>query len=106
MYIEKRNGQQEPYCAAKITTAMFKAFASLQTGIEDDRLRALTRQVEARLEALRTGDGLIKVEQIQDLVEQVLMQNGHFEAAKRYILYRSERSQKRRIRDQLTERVD
>lgn len=106
MYIEKRNGQQEPYCAAKITTAMSKAFASLQTGIEDDRLRALTRQVEARLEALRTGDALIKVEQIQDLVEQVLMQNGHFEAAKRYILYRSERSQKRRIRDQLTERVD
>lgn len=48
MYIENATVSRNSYCAAKITTAMSKAFASLQTGIEDDWLRASTRQVEAR----------------------------------------------------------
>jgi ribonucleoside-diphosphate reductase alpha chain len=52
---------------------------------------------EVEFEATRTG-GLMDVERIQDLVETALMESGEFRLARRYIVYREERSRARAVR--------
>ena len=59
----------------------------------------LAEQVEQRLSTL--GADTVAVESIQDLVEEELMVAGHYEAAKRFILYRNGRSRARSTREQL-----
>ncbi len=41
--------------------------------------------------ALQFKDGIADVEGVQDLVEKVLIENGHAKTAKAYILYREKR---------------
>lgn len=106
MEIEKRNGQLEPYRSSKITAAMAKAFDSLQVPIGDDELNVLTQKVEELFAEDKAKGYTLKVERIQDLVEQVLMKEGYYDVAKSYILYRSERSQMRKLRLELSELVD
>lgn len=106
MEIEKRNGQLETYRSSKITAAMAKAFDGLHVAIEDDQLLELTKKVESYLYSEKEKGYTLKVERVQDLVEQVLMQEGYYEVAKSYILYRSERAQKRSLRQHLTDLVD
>lgn len=106
MDIEKRNGQVETYRSSKITAAMAKAFDGLKVPIEDPQLLELTHKVEALIQKDREAGYSLKVERVQDLVEQVLMQEGYYEVAKSYILYRSERAQKRNLRQQITDLVD
>ena len=91
--IIKRDGRKTPYQLDKITDAIFKAAQALGG---NDRCTAqdLALQVEKRLEA--SGITTPTVEQIQDVVEKVLIDNGHTRTAKEYILYRSERT---RVRD-------
>lgn len=106
MQIEKRNGQVETYRSSKITAAMAKAFDGLAVPVEDDRLLELTRQVEALIAAEQQEGCLLRVERVQDLVEQVLMQEGYYEVAKSYILYRSERAQLRNLRRSIGDKVN
>lgn len=106
MEIEKRNGQRETYRSSKITAAMAKAFDGLRHPIEDDELLNLTRQVEALIRADQAQGMTLKVERVQDHVEQVLMKQGYYEVAKSYILYRSQQAQKRSVRRQLVETIE
>lgn len=55
----------------------------------EDVSDALARKVETMLELEGCEP---EVEHVQDLVEQVLMQEGYGRTAKAYILYREERS--------------
>ncbi len=92
--IIKRNGEAVPFDPEKITVAIYKAMAA--GGAHDRELaEGLTGQVVAALEAAYTGEQLPTVEDTQDFVERVLIQGGHAEVAKRYILYRGERTKMR-----------
>lgn len=68
---------------------MRKALAEVGDGAAEDAgaLEALLVAVEARLGSNDAQD----VESIQDLVERTLMERGHYDAAKAYILYRHRR---------------
>lgn len=90
--IIKRSGQAEAYDRRKITNAVKKAFVSTHTEVTEAALEAVTAAVEARMTLLSPP---VQVEQIQDLVEETLMQQGYFAQSKSYILYRSERTRKR-----------
>lgn len=96
MFIQKRSGALAPYDRGKIERAMAKAFASTQEAPEKEVLEGLAKQAEAlvHLEAEESPS----VERIQDLVEQVLMKEGHFQVAKNYILYREKRTKQRALR--------
>lgn len=59
----------------------------------------------AHVEAAMTRDHVTSVEGVQDLVERALMERGHFDVAKSYILYRHERAEKRSARAGLVEAV-
>ncbi len=87
--IRKRNGDVVDFQSEKITRAIFKA-ANAVGGNDWDRANDLTQQVVVMVDAKFEGD-VVDVEKIQDLVEKVLIENGHAKTAKAYILYREKR---------------
>ena len=97
MEILKRSGAVETYDPQKIINAMKKAFSSVDKTPAEDELEQLLAMVEARLSHENAS-----VEQIQDLVELSLMERGHYEAAKSYILYRYHRTELRQARQRIT----
>ncbi len=87
--IRKRSGDIVSFQPEKITRAIFKA-ANAVGGNDWDKAEDLTRKVLALAEELYP-DGQVDVESIQDLVEKVLIENGHARTSKAYILYREKR---------------
>ena len=96
-HIRKREGDIVPFDADKITEAVFKAFKSVEEG---DRSKAerVSEQVVSIL-GITCRDGRIPtVEEVQDLVEKMLIENGHVSVAKAYILYRDQHAKLRESR--------
>ncbi len=105
--IQKRDGRTVPYNITKISKAINKAMEAAGRHDEAESLR-LAKIVEEKLSA-QFGSDSPDIENIQDMVEGVMMENGYAFVAKKYILYRAERSKKRemntslmRIFDELT----
>jgi ribonucleoside-triphosphate reductase len=94
-YIVKRDGRREAFSSKKIADAIFKA-AQACGGDDYTRAEFLTQQVVdiAKLEYASKDP---EVEGIQDIVERVLINNGHARTAKAYILYREKRKGAREI---------
>lgn len=94
MKVIKRDGTEVRFDRFKIQDAIFKAYEAspLETHLTIET-ELLTEQIVNKVEEL--GQPTIGVEQIQDIVEKTLMENGYFETAKQYILYRDMRSRNR-----------
>jgi len=92
-FILKRSGQKEAFQPQKITNAIFKA-AQAVGGDDITIAERLTEQV-IDIAHLQFGDRIPEVEDIQDIVERVLIKNGHAKTAKAYILYREKRKSAR-----------
>lgn len=99
--IIKRSGKQEAYDRSKIARAMKKSFQSVDEQADQVRIEDLLKQAEAEFSS---RDNL-SVEEIQDIVEQTLMKNGCYAAAKSYILYREKRTELRKSREQLIHEI-
>ena len=97
MQIIKRNGSLEEYDSSKIARAIEKSFAATSTKPAEDEIAKLVSQIERRM----AEENATSVEHIQDLVEEVLMREGHFAQAKSYILYRSRRTELRQQRQEI-----
>ncbi|MBN1544208.1 vitamin B12-dependent ribonucleotide reductase [Candidatus Woesearchaeota archaeon] len=96
--IYKRDGRLVRFEPEKISAAMQKAFSALRLdGSKDDSkiLNELTRNVVADLDR-KFYHKIPKVEDVQDIVEQVLIKSGYERTAKAYIDYRRQHAQ---IRD-------
>ncbi|MHC1739657.1 MAG: ATP cone domain-containing protein [Anaerolineaceae bacterium] len=90
----KRTGATVPFNLDRITNAIYRA--AVEVGGRDQKLAAqLALQVEALLEQVTPVGTIPHIETIQDLVEKVLIENGHAKVAKAYILYRDERARHR-----------
>jgi len=100
--IRKRDGRLVDFDQAKITDAIWKAAQSVG-GTDKDMAKALSDRVMAMLEDMFGGTTVPTVEQIQDIVEKILVENGHYKTAKAYILYRK---QHEKIRETKTLMVD
>ncbi len=88
--IIKRDGRVVTFDGNKITNAILKAAESV--GYNDlAAINYLTGQVIQRLDELYPGQD-VTVENVQDVVEHILMEKGHHQVAKAYILFRDERS--------------
>ncbi|MGJ3243021.1 MAG: ribonucleoside-diphosphate reductase subunit alpha [Opitutales bacterium] len=87
----RRNRQVVPWNEAKIEVAVRKAFLALHADSEPavDVARAVTRRVR------EAGHAFINIEDVQDLVQEELMRQGHFKVAENYILYRAQRARAR-----------
>lgn len=95
--IRKRNGTVVLFEPEKITNAVNKAFVGTVGSPNLSAAEAVRDIVVAKLDrAYAEDEGSIPyVEQVQDLVEQAIMDEGYYDIAKHYILYRHERAVER-----------
>jgi len=91
----KRSGAVVPFNAERITNAIYRAAVAVG-GRDRSIAEGLSRQVVEILENTVPTGRIPTVEEIQDIVEKVLIENGHARTAKAYILYRDEQSRRRR----------
>lgn len=85
----KRDGIKEEFNRNKIRDAVLKAFGVTQNSsktMDEDIYRAVTEITNSVVE---TEDQ--SIEDIQDQIEELLMDLGYYNVAKKYILYRKER---------------
>lgn len=97
--IRKRDGREVPFNVEKIANAIFKAAQSVGGNNYEESLE-LAYQVCTYLEEQYKNE-VPTVEQVQDAVEKVLVESGHAKTAKKYILYRSERTKVREMNTKL-----
>ena len=93
----KRDGSVAEFDIAKISGAIAKAFGALNKPCDPNDIDFIALKVTADFED-KIKDDLISVEAIQDSAEQVLIQSGHSDVAKAYIIYRREREKLRNLK--------
>ena len=97
MTIIKRDGSREAYESAKIENAIRKAFLASKEEHNPSDISELVKRVEEKI----GSEDFAEVERIQDVVEESLMASGFFQTAKRYILFREQRTALREERKSL-----
>jgi anaerobic ribonucleoside-triphosphate reductase len=95
-YVRKRDGKLEPFDQERITNAIWKA-AKAVGGKNREQARFISDEVIAELRSRFGDDGCPTVEEIQDLVEKRLIENGRAQTAKAYILYRKQHQDMREL---------
>ena len=98
--IIKRDGREVAFNPEKITDAILRAFRASNIDKPREFGDALTAQVVSELNA-EDSDRTPSVEEVQDIVERVLIENGFAHTAKSYILNRAERSRIREMNTRL-----
>ncbi|KKS26231.1 MAG: Anaerobic ribonucleoside-triphosphate reductase [Parcubacteria group bacterium GW2011_GWC2_42_6] len=93
--IQKRDGRLVDFDAEKISRAVHKALTATNQGDGPQAKKVTNRVIDLLNRRFKKGE-IPKVEQAQDIVEEVLILEGFVETAKAYILYREQR---RRIRE-------
>jgi uridine kinase len=96
--VVKRTGDVVPFNPDRITNAIYRAAVAVG-GRDRELAEELTEEVIEVLESTYPETHVPTVEEIQDIVERVLIRNGHATTAKAYILYREERARRRRRRE-------
>ena len=95
-YVIKRDGRKVKFNENKITNAIFKATKAIgcsNKNIAENCTQLVTEELTNRY----NDDEFPEVEEIQDLIESILIQQGYEELAKEYITYRYKRSLIREI---------
>ena len=99
IHIIKRDGRKVPFNMEKIAKAIFRAAQSVG-GTNFEEAMQIAARVCALVEEKYPGQ-VPTVEQVQDLVEKTLIEEGHAATAKAYILYRYERTRSREMKTNL-----
>ena len=101
MKVIKRNGTIVDFDKKRIINAIQKANEEVEYGE-----RATLQEINAIIDGI-VSQGLdsISVEDIQDIIEKSLMELDRFELAKKYILYRNERTKIRNRNNQLMQSI-
>lgn len=89
MVVIKRDGRKVKFTKDKIYNAIIKAFEETDGSVSQYAHHKATEIAES-IESHDVGD--LSVEEIQDIVERKLMSSNRKDVAKKYILYRDERS--------------
>jgi uridine kinase len=100
----KRTGAVVSFKRERIVNAIYRAAVAVG-GRDRSTAEGLADQVIAMLEGKTPPGQVPTVEEIQDIVEKVLIENGHARTAKAYILYREERARHRRRKTAFQERA-
>ncbi|RKX71864.1 ribonucleoside triphosphate reductase [candidate division TA06 bacterium] len=103
-FIRKRDGRVVPFESEKIYNAIEKAVRNVG-GQNFEKARRITNLIGAALNAIYKGDNIPTVENVQDLVEKMLIEEGHAKTAKAYILYREQHKKLRYVRELIDESV-
>lgn len=91
--IQKRTGEIVDFNPEKIGKAIWAAAKAI--GGENKAMAYTIGEEVVNLLNKKYKDKVPTVEQVQDMVEKVLVEDGHYQTAKSYILYREKRTQSR-----------
>ncbi|KAF0142906.1 MAG: phosphoribulokinase/uridine kinase [Stygiobacter sp.] len=94
-YVIKRSGAIVPFNPDRVSNVIYRAAVSVG-GRDKAKAAELAKQVIEVLEATYEEGHKPHVEEIQDIIEKVLIENGHAKVAKEFILYREEAANRRR----------
>jgi ribonucleoside-diphosphate reductase alpha chain len=101
--IRKRDGRIVPFNDEKITSAIYRAI--VETGSRDHALaESLSGRVVEILDEKYGSEAIPAVEDVQDVVEKALVENGQAKVAKTYIIYRQKRAEIRREKQRILEK--
>ncbi len=95
-FVLKRDSKLEPFDQERITNAVWKA-AKAVGGKDREQAKRISDQVVADLKSRYGEDGVPTVEEIQDTVEKMIIENGHAQTAKAFILYRKQHQDMREL---------
>jgi len=95
--IRKRDGNVVLFDREKIAEAIWKA-AKAVGGTDKERPEELANMIVKILDEKYGENGIPSVEEVQDLVEKVLIEEGHAKVAKAYILYRKSHEELRNVK--------
>ncbi len=101
--VQKRDGRLVHFNESKIADAIFKAAEAVNG--EDKSIAIELASAVTHFLQKKFGDKIPGIEDVQDIVEEILIKNGHAKTAKAYILYREKRASIRkslRVRKQTT----
>ena len=91
----RRNGEVVAWDANKIEIAVRSTFLSL--GMDSTPAQGISTALTERI--ARSGQDFIRIEDLQDRVQEELMRQGHYKVAESYILYRAHRAHLRQVED-------
>ncbi len=103
--VEKRNGKQVDFDITKIDNALYKALTFTKEGGKDEAANLSEKVLEIILRRF-SREEVPKVEEIQNIVEEVLISEGLTETARGYILYREKRREIRETVSQFDESTE
>jgi ribonucleoside-triphosphate reductase len=104
-FIRKRDGRLVPFEADKITHAVQQAVRAVG-GSDMDQAKGIVRQVIGILDVIYKDERIPTVENVQDLVEKILIENGHAKTAKAFILYRQQHASLRETKAFIKESIE
>jgi ribonucleoside-diphosphate reductase alpha chain len=105
--VRKRDGTVVPFKREKIRYAIERAaYEALQDKTQSATVAASITEVVIGVLASRYGGRIPSVEGIQDTIEEALMDAGHAQVARAYILYRHGRTELRMAKSALGQRDD
>ncbi len=96
--IIKRNGRIVDFDKSKITDSIYKAAVAVG-GSNRELAESLSEKAISLMGVLYENNSIPTVEEVQDIIEKVLVETGHYKSAKAYILYRAEHAKIREKRD-------
>ena len=97
----KRDGRVVPFDKSRIERAIWRAMESVGEGSRSLAKKLADEVTRILEEEYGKKKQIPHVEEIQDIVEKTLVNNGLYEVAKAYILYRQQRSEIREIKKML-----
>ena len=104
--VRKRDGRLVPFESSLIERALENAFRAELNLAENqpvdsevqNQILSITEEVANEVSAAAASPDGADVEKVQDHVELLLMKNGHYRVARRYIVYRAEHEKIRSLR--------
>jgi len=102
MKVVKRDGNFVDFDPQKIVNAIKKAMTETKQGLDDELGQSVANDI---MKVIEERDAFTKVEDIQDMVEDLLMGSSRKDVAKKYILYRYERDKTRDARKRTDDRL-
>ena len=96
----RRNGEVVSWDPNKIEIAVRSTFLSL--GMDSTPANEISYALTDRI--ARSGQEFMRIEDLQDRVQEELMRQGHYKVAESYILYRAHRAQHRQFEEEETVR--
>ena len=101
--VVKRTGKKVDFDGSKIALAIKKGFDNVKVEVEDDEvtkynekdIQKVYKEVISRIEKDFKDEEKIKIEQIQDLIEEALQKKGYEDVYKHFSEYRERRNQSR-----------